>query len=141
MADFGQDIVDRGLERLRGTWTYDGEEYDLIVEDISYPDFKLAQQYGAISAQLANAESADDLDAEALNEQAENLGTFSWEDEGNERDFVPGMIDAKLVKPDVAIDNTSTAKLRALVEGMMSTWSEAEDVAKARDEMPLEGNA
>jgi hypothetical protein len=141
MSDYGQELVDRGLERLRGTWTYNGDEYDLLVEDISYPDFKLAQQYGALSAQLAEIEDPEDVDADALTEQAEALGQFSWEDDGENTDFIPGMIDAKLVKPDVDIHNTSTAKLRALVEGMMSTWGEADDVAAARDEMPLEGNA
>ena len=143
MSDYGQAIVDRGLERLKGTWTYNDEEYKLIVEDISYPDFKLAQQYGALSAQFASLEDADpeDVDIEGLEEQVKNLSSFSWEDEDNQSDFVPGMIDAKLIKPEVDIDTTSTQKLRALVEGMMKTWQESDEVAEAREEMPLEGNA
>lgn len=142
MANYGQDIVDRGLERLQGTWEYNGEEYDLIVEDISYPDFKLAQQYGALSAQFAELEDADpeDIDAEALGEQVENLGDFSWEGEEDE-DFIPSMIAEKLVKPEVDVHQTPMGKLRAIVQGMMETWGEAEDMAEAREEMPLEGNA
>ena len=143
MSNYGQDVLDDGLERLKGTWEYAGTEYDLLVEDISYPDFKLAQQYGALSAQFAALEDTDpeDVDVEGLEEQVENLGDFSWETEDEQTDFVPGMIDAKLIKPDVDIDETSQGKLSALVEGMMQTWQESDEVEQAREEMPLEGNA
>lgn len=142
MSNYGQEVLDDGLERLKGTWEYAGNEYDLLVEDISYPDFKLAQQYGALSAQFAALEEADseEVDVDGLEEQVENLGHFSWETSEEQTDFVPGMIDAKLVKPDVDIDETSQAKLSALVEGMMNTWQESDEVEKAREEMPLEGN-
>jgi len=142
MSDYGQAIVDRGTERLKGTWEYSGSEYDLIVEDISYPDFKLVQQYGALSAQFAAIEEGDidDIDGEDLETQVDNLGNFSWESEDDETDFIPGMIDAKLIKPEVDPETTPTGKLRALVEGMMGAWQESEDIAEAREEMPLEGN-
>jgi hypothetical protein len=140
MSNYGQEVVDRGLERLKGTWEYNGEEYDLLVEDISYPDFKLVQQYGALSAQFAAIEDGEDVDAEGLEEQVENLGDFSWEAEDEDPDFIPGMIDEKLVRPEVDPSETPTQKLRALVEGMMGAWQESEDIAEAREEMPLEGN-
>lgn len=141
MSDYGQDLVDRGLEILKGKWEYQGDEKDLLVEDISYPDFKLAQQYGALSAQLngVTEENAGDLDADALQEQVENLGDFSWEDEGDE-DFIATMIEHKLVRPEVDPETLPASLLRALVQGMMETWYESENVAAAKEEMPIEGN-
>jgi len=113
-----------------------------VVEDISYPDFKLAQEYAAISAQvnaLENAESVDESDVKDIQQSAEELDNFSWEDDGDD-DFVVTMIDAKLVKPKVDITNTSIRKLRALLEGMFETWQSDKDVEAAQEEMPLEGN-
>jgi len=142
MSNYGQDVLNDGLERLEGTWEYAGEEYDLVVDDISYPDFKLAQEYAAISAQvnaLENAESIDESDVEEIQASAEGLDNFSWEDSGDE-DFIVTMIDAKLVKPEVDIDTTPVRKLRALLEGMFETWQSDKEVESAREEMPLEGN-
>jgi hypothetical protein len=144
MADYGQDLVDRGTERLKGTWEYAGEEKDLIVEDISYPDFKLVQQYGALSAQLAALEDADpdEVDGEDLEEQVDNLGDFSWEGENEDPDFIPSMISEKLVQPKLnpESDDVPARLVRAIVQGMMETWQESDEVSKAREEMPLEGN-
>lgn len=142
MSDYGQDILDDGLERLDGTWEYAGREFDLKVEDISYPDYKLVQQYAALSQQVNTLEQKEDIDArdiENLNEQAENLDQFSWEGDEDE-DFVPSVINAKLIQPNVEIENTSVAKLRALLEGMMQAWQESTDVENARGQMPIEGN-
>jgi len=142
MSDYGQDILNEGLNRLEGTWTYNGQEYDLLVEDINYEDFKLAQQYAALAQQinvLENKDSIAEEDVENLATEAEQLDNFSWEDSGD-RDFIPSMIDAKLLKPDVDIQTTPVSKLRALVGGMMQAWQEESGVSEAREEMPIEGN-
>jgi len=143
MSDYGQDILNEGLDRLEGTWSYAGEEYGLLVEDISYPDFKLAQEYAALSAQvsaLEDAESIDESDVESIQATAEDLDNFSWESDNGETDFIVTMIQAKLIKPEVNVDNTPVRKLRALLEGMFQTWQEDTNVEQAREKMPLEGN-
>lgn len=143
MPDYGQSLLDDGLERLRGTWEYRGEEYDLLVEDISYPDWQLVQQYAAIAGQVqsldeSGGEISDDV-VDSLTEQAENLDNFSWED-GGDADFVESVINAKLLAPEVDLQQTSQDKISALIEGMMQTWSRATDVEQAEEEMPIEGN-
>jgi len=143
MADYGQSLLDDGLERLRGTWEYRGEEYDLLVEDISYPDWQLVQQYAAIAGQVqsldeSEGEISDDV-VDSLTEQAENLDNFSWED-GGDADFVESVINAKLLAPEVDLQVTSQDKISALIEGMMQTWSRSVDVEQAEGEMPIEGN-
>jgi hypothetical protein len=142
MSDYGQEILNEGLNRLEGTWEYNGETYDLLVEDINYEDFTLAQQYAALAQQINGLEDRDSVaeeDVENLASEAEQLDDFSWEDDGN-RDFIPSMVDAKLIKPEVDIQNTPVSKLRALVGGMMQAWQEESGVSEAREEMPLEGN-
>jgi len=143
MPDYGQSLLDDGLERLRGTWEYRGEEYDLLVEDISYPDWQLVQQYAAIAGQVqsldeSEGEISDDV-VDSLTEQAENLDNFSWED-GGDADFVESVINAKLLAPEVDLQVTSQDKISALIEGMMQTWSRSVDVEQAEGEMPIEGN-
>jgi len=143
MADYGQSLLDDGLEQLRGTWEYRGNEYDLLVEDISYPDWQLVQQYAAIAGQVqsldeSEGEISDDV-VDSLTEQAENLDNFSWED-GGDADFVESVINAKLLAPEVDLQVTSQDKISALIEGMMQTWSRSVDVEQAEGEMPIEGN-
>jgi len=143
MPDYGQSLLDDGLERLRGTWEYRGEEYDLLVEDISYPDWQLVQQYAAIAGQVqslddSGGEISDDV-VDSLTEQAESLDNFSWED-GGDADFVESVINAKLLAPEVDLQVTSQDKISALIEGMMQTWSRSTDVEAAEEEMPIEGN-
>jgi len=143
MPDYGQSLLDDGLERLRGTWEYRGEEYDLLVEDISYPDWQLVQQYAAIAGQVqsldeSGGEVSDDV-VDSLTEQAESLDNFSWED-GGDADFVESVINAKLLAPEVDLQVTSQDKISALIEGMMQTWSRSVDVEQAEGEMPIEGN-
>jgi len=143
MPDYGQSLLDDGLERLRGTWEYRGEEYDLLVEDISYPDWQLVQQYAAIAGQVqsldeSGGEVSDDV-VDSLTEQAESLDNFSWED-GGDADFVESVISAKLLAPEVDLQVTSQDKISALIEGMMQTWSRSVDVEQAEGEMPIEGN-
>jgi len=143
MADYGQSLLDDGLDRLKGTWEYRGQEYDLLVEDISYPDWQLVQQYAAIAGQVqsldeSEGEISDDV-VDSLTEQAEDLDNFSWEDDGD-TDFVESVIDAKLQAPEVDLQQTSQDKISALIEGMMQTWSRSSDVEQAEEEMPIEGN-
>jgi len=142
MSNYGQDVLNAGLDRLEGTWEYDGQEFDLVVEDINYPDFQLAQQYAAVAQQIAtleDRESVAESDVEAIAQQAEDLDNFSWEEDGG-ADFVVSLIAHKLIKPEVDVTDTSVSKLRALVGGMMEAWQEESGVEQAREEMPLEGN-
>lgn len=141
MPDYGQEILDDGLERLQGTWQYRGQAFDLVVEDIGYSDWKLVQQYGALSAQVDAFEGQDDIseaDVEALAEQAESLEDFSWEGDDENPDFVETIIEEKLVRPEVDLETTSSDKVGAIVEGMIQTWQSSHDVEQAQGEMPLD---
>jgi hypothetical protein len=152
--NYGQDVLDEHDEIIRGTWEYGGEEYALKCESISYADFKLVQQYGAIAGQVAAIEAeaeataadgdAADSDLEAqvedVQERAEGLDDFSWEADDEDRDFVESVIGEKLVQPEPDLATTSPQKLSALVDGMIEAWQEGETVAQAKAEMPVEGN-
>lgn len=146
MSDYGQDIVDRGTERLKGTWEYNGEEYDLLVEDVERGDKKLMRQYmGAVAPVLQAQENDEELseeDAREVEAELERLGTYSWMD-GDDIDGDPlaPVMDAKLIQPEADPDNLPDSKFDALIRGMFETFQEADDVAEARGEMPLEGNA
>jgi len=143
MADYGQHILDDGLGRLNGTWEHEDVEYDLVVEDISYLDWRLVQQYAALMEQVARMGEKDEItdeDSENLEKQAEDLDSFSWEDEDEQEDFVETLITNKLVKPDVDLTDTSSDVIREIVSGMVETWGEDKNVEQAREEMPLEGN-
>jgi len=140
MADYGEEVLNQ-TTLLSGTWVYGGTEYDLKVEDIAGRDMRLIQEYQELAVRVAGAdEDPSESELESLNEKAESLDDFSWEDEGDE-DFIHSVIDAKLIRPDVDVDEHGQSKLRALFQGMMSTWQESDEVAEAKDEMPLdEGN-
>jgi len=143
MADFGQDILDEGLEQLPGTWEYNDNEYDLVVEDISYPDWKLVQQYAALMERIRQVGDKDEVsesDTKDIEKQAEELDAFSWEDTDSQEDFVETIIEHKLINPKVDLENTSPDKVTAIVTGMVETWGEDKNVEQAREEMPLEGN-
>lgn len=137
MSDrFGTDVATR-KEQIEGTWTVDGEEFALITEDTSKGTLELIEQYMQLANQVAQAESEDDI-PDGLGEDLDN---FPWEDEDDEKDVIETVVDAKLVKPEVDVQNTPVRKLRALFEGMMGAWNEGELVADAQDQMPLdEGN-
>lgn len=137
--EYGQAFVNNADQLLDGTWTYQGKENNLQVRNISYPDFKLIQQYGALAGSLENIDE-DDLDEqnlEALKDQADELGNFSWEDD-EERDFVVSIVDEKLVRPDVDVTQTDHHVLTALVEGMLETWQEDDSVKAAKGDMPVD---
>jgi len=143
MADYGQHILDDGLDRLQGAWEHDGVEYNLVVEDISYPDWKLVQQYAVLMEQVSSMGDKDEIndsDIEGLEKQAEDLESFSWEDEDEQEDFVETLIKHKLIKPEVDLTNTSSGKVREIISGMIETWGEDKNVQQAREEMPVEGN-
>jgi len=143
MSDnYGQSLVNDADKLLEGTWEYDNTEYLLKCRNISYKDMRRVQQYGALAASVSAIGSQDgdigEEEIEVVNQQADKLEDFSWEDDGDE-DWIASVVDEKLVKPDVDIEETSSGKLRALVEGMLSTWRESQSVKNAKDEMPLEG--
>lgn len=144
---YGQDIVNDAEQLLEGTWEWDGTEYELKVYNIGYKDKNRIQQYGALAATVDGvAENADEIELgeeelEQLQQQAESLESFSWEDDDADDDWIASVIDEKLVRPEVDIEQTSSHKLGAIVEGMMETWEESQSVKNAKAEMPVqEGN-
>jgi len=146
---YGGHLVNNAGELLDGTWTYHGEENNLQVRNISYPDWKLVQQYAQVAASIEATADAASEDAEAAGElgqaaleQAEQLDNFSWETEGAESDFMMSLIEEKLVKPEVDVGETSSGVLAALVDGMVGAWQSSKDRREAKAEMPLdEGNS
>lgn len=141
MSDYGQAVIDRGVEPIDGTWEFDGDTHNLRVEALSYGDWKLVQQYAALSARFQSLdEDADEGDVEEAVETAEDLDDFSWEDPGEEVDFVATLINNTLEQPEIDPESTAYPIVSAIVEGMMEAWQESPKVAEAKDEMPVEGN-
>lgn len=145
MSDYGQDIVDRGTERLKGTWEYAGEEYDLLVEDIERGDKKLMRKYmGAVAPVLEAQENDEELseeDAKEIEEELDRLGSYSWVDGELGDDPLAPVMEEKLVQPEADPDSLPDSKFDALIRGMFEAFQEADDVKSAREEMHLEGNA
>lgn len=143
MSEFGQDLVNDAGTLLTDTWEYNGQQNELKVRNISYPDWRLVKEYAALAAGVQGAaESGDDVDEEdleRLQEQAESLDNFSWEDDDADNDFIVSVVEEKLVRPDVDVSETSEPVLVALVEGMMQAWQEDRPTREAREEMPVEG--
>jgi len=144
MADYGQDIVDSGTETLKGTWEWRGEEKDLKVENILRGDKKLMRKYmGAVAPVLQAQENGEELteeDVEEVEEELNDLGSYSWVD-GEMGDYpLAPVMEEKLLRPKADPDEITDLKFEALIKGMFETFEEADDVAEARDEMPLEGN-
>jgi hypothetical protein len=148
MSDYGSAIVndaERGNEAiLEGEWEFDDETFSLEVKNIAQPDMALIREYAALAGQVQmladDPENVDESDVEQVSEQAENLDNFSWEGDDSETDFILSVVDEKLVKPKVNVQETSEPVLTALMEGMMKTWQESTDVQAAKEAMPLEGN-
>lgn len=145
MANYGQDVVDRGTERLKGTWEYAGETYDLIVEDIERGDKQLIQRYMSAIAPILQAEEndsdIDESDIEAIENELEALGSYSWMDNELGDDPLAPVVSEKLIQPQADPAKLPDRKFEALITGMMETWQESDEIAEAREEMPLEGNA
>jgi hypothetical protein len=142
--DFGQNVLEQ-THVLTGSWEFAGETYALEVEDISGQDFALIQQYTevAVGAEAVgqDPESVTDDELESLNEKAEQLDDFSWEDPDEDNPFIQSVVGAKLVNPKVDVERTGQSKLSALFRGMMEAWQEADSVKTAKEDMPLdEGN-
>jgi len=141
---YGQDIVNDAEQILEGTWSWQGTEYELKVYNIGYKDKRRIEQYGTLAATVDGmAENGDEIDIdetelERLQEQAENLENFSWEDDDEDTDWIASVVSEKLVRPEVDIEQTSTPKLSAIVQGMMETWEESQSVKNAKAEMPVE---
>lgn len=143
MSDYGQNVIDR-TDVLEGKWSFAGQDFDLEVEDISGQDFDLIKEYTQLAMGVEaigqDPDNVDEKDIEQLNDKAEDLDNFSWEDEDDDTDLIKSVIDAKLVNPKVD-QTTGQSKLQALFQGMMQTWQESESVKASKEEMPLdEGN-
>jgi len=144
---YGQEIVNDAEQILEGKWEWNETEYELKVYNIGYKDKRRIQQYGTLAATVDGmADDADDIEIgedeiETLQEQAESLENFSWEDDEEDRDWIASVVEEKLVRPEVDVEQTSTPKLGAIIEGMMQTWEESQSVKNAKAEMPVdEGN-
>jgi len=140
MSDYGQDLIDRGVKPIEGTWEFDEQENALDVEPISYPDWKLIQQYAALSARIdsLDGDDVDESDIEDVQEAAERLGDFSWESDGEEVDWIVTAIENNLVKPDVDPRSDPLPITTAIIQGMIEAWQESPRVAEAKDEMPID---
>lgn len=138
MSDYGQSVLDT-TDTLEGTWTYDGDEYNLKVEDISGANFSRLQEYVSGMMELqALGEDASESEIERIKADMEGVEAFSWEDEDNQSDLVLTLINEKLVKPACDPEETGNAKVHALLIGMVETWQEATAVGQAKEEMPLD---
>jgi len=124
MSDDGASFLTEA-ETIEGTWEYGENEFDLLVEDISIGDFELLQKYTQVAQEAAGVDGeASEEDLEAVNKKAEDLAPLPWEDDVEADGFLEATIEAKLVKPDVAISDARAHKLRAVFEGMVGAWQE-----------------
>lgn len=125
-------------EQIEGTWELDGEEYSLLTEDTTKGTLGLIEEYMALTHKAETGE----IDETELEERAEQLDNFPWEEDGDDdKDFIELVIEGKLIKPEIDVDDVPVRKLEPIVIGMMQTWGEGKQVADARDQMPLdEGN-
>jgi len=138
-GNYGQSVLDQ-TTTLKGTWEYNGQEFDLEVKDISGSDWQLIHEYQDIAQGVMSLEDEEDIPEgriEDINEKAENLDNFSWESGDGSEPFVQSVLDEKLVNPSPDVENTGMSKLRALFEGVMLAWQESDEVADAKEEMPL----
>lgn len=133
---FGQHVIDQiDEETVEGSWSYNGEEYDLEVRDIAKGDLDRIQKY----AQLTDAQAEGE---EISEEDVEEIGNFSWEDEDSDEDWLNTVLRSKLESPEIGDpDDQPIRLLMSLFQGMMEAWTDPGDVAEAREDMPLdEGN-
>jgi len=75
-GNYGQSVLDQ-TTTLKGTWEYDGQEFDLEVKDISGSDWQLIHEYQDIAQGVMSLEDEEDIPEgriEDINEKAENLG-------------------------------------------------------------------
>lgn len=119
-------------DTLKGTWSIDDKEFDLVVEGISKGTLNLIEEYMQAARQAERIE-----DDEAAENLAEGLEDFPWEN-GQDKDAIDSIIDAKLVKPEIRAEDIDFRKLLAIVEGMMQAWQEGEQYREAKQEMPID---
>lgn len=133
MSEYGQDILE-STDTLKGTWEYNDTTYDLLVEDIPYPTYSLIMDVAQIAFKATEGEDISDEDKEKVRQ----MDDLPWEDEYETDDFVSLLVLDKLVKPEVDLQSAGAGQIRALVEGMLRTWQESNEVADAKSEMGLD---
>jgi len=138
--DYGQTLVNDAGDLLEGTWEWQDTEYMLKVRNIGYADQRRIREYAALagSVQAIGEDGDPDEDQlQAVQEQAEQIEPFSWEDDDSQ-DWIASLVEEKLVKPEVDVEETSTPKLRALVDGMIRAWDMDTDGRQAQERMPID---
>ena len=127
--NYGADVATK-KEQIEGTWSIDGDEYDLLTEDTTKQTLNIIEQYMEVAQSLEEGDVPEGA--------AEDLPNFPWEDDDSEKDFIESILDAKLIKPEIDVQDAPIRKLRALFEGCFETWSEGKRVKNAKEEMPLD---
>ncbi len=128
--DYGADYATQ-KETIEGTWRIDGREFALETEDVTKRTLDLLGEYMALAQQYEEGDVPEGA--------GDDLEDFPWESEGDDRDFIESVVDEKLHKPDIDVDETVSRKLSAIFVGMFEAWQEGETVKAAREEMPVEG--
>ena len=138
--DYGAEIATR-TDTIEGTWSLGGETYNLEVKDAKYKTLRLLQEYATL-AQSIDGVGTDptEEELESIEEQAENLENFPWEDDNSNVDFVKSIFDEKLINPDIDADEANARAISAILQGIINAWQEGESVKAAKEEMPVEGN-
>jgi hypothetical protein len=133
---YGEDILTE-TETLQGTWEYNGEEYDLEVEDIPYDTYKQIIEIAQVAFKARNGGDISDEEKDRVSE----MDNLPWEDEYETSDFISLLVKDKLRKPEVTVEDTGASKIIAIVQGMFEAWQESQPIENARDKMELdEGN-
>jgi len=118
-------------DEIEGTCTHNGEEIDLVVEDLRKEDIDTLQEIQQVVMQVTQGEA--DADTE--------VPDFSFETEADEgEDYINVLIRHKLIKPDLNPDELTVGGLRSLMDGMAECWGVDEAVEQARGQMPTTGN-
>jgi len=132
--NYGAEIA-TSKETIKGTWEWDGEEYDLITKDTTKGTLDLIGEYMEVAQTVENAEGEDDI-PEGL---GSDLDDFPWDhDHGSDADMVEIVVGEKLVKPEVDVNEVPMRKIRALFEGMLEAWNAGETVKDAKGQMPVD---
>lgn len=129
--NYGADVA-QTKDRIEGTWTINGNAYDLVAEDVTKGTLDLVEDYMAVAQRF---ESGEDVPEDAV----DHLDNFPWEDENDDTDLIESLLSEKLVKPEIDVSETPVRKLMALFEGMFEAWTEGEPVKSAKAEMPVDG--
>lgn len=125
MSDYGANYLTKE-ETIEGTWGPNGDDFPLEVKDMSKSEFELVQKYGEVSNQAltTDPEEVTEEEIEEVKREAEELDDLPWGDEVDSDSWLQQTIEAKLVRPDVDLEDARVHKLRELMEGMMQAWQE-----------------